>query len=42
MGINIKVDLKEASRENINSIHVAECFVQWRAFENMVMKLLVP
>jgi hypothetical protein len=39
---NIKMDLREIAIDGVNWIRLAQDRVQWRAFVNMVMNLLVP
>jgi hypothetical protein len=39
---NIKLDLREIGTDEANWIRLAQDRVQWRAFVNTMMKLLVP
>jgi hypothetical protein len=39
---NIKMDVREIGIDGANWIQLAQYRVQWRAFENTVMKLRVP
>jgi hypothetical protein len=39
---NIKMDLREIGIDEANWIRLPQDRVQWRAFVNMVMNLLVP
>jgi hypothetical protein len=39
---NIKMDLREIGFDGVNWIQLAQDRVQWRAFVNTVMNLLVP
>jgi hypothetical protein len=39
---NIKMDLREIGIDGANWVQLAQDRVQWRAFMNMIMNLLIP